>query len=397
VLKNRVMSTKDKEDLMLKLKTEELNIKTEELKHTSNSLLASNDELRLKTEELANTHAELFESNHQLASVNKELAITNKRFADTNRRFAQVIEELSAANKELARVNNELTLANEQIKSRQEITKEFINIAAHELRTPTQSILGYSELLQQILFEEEEKEQVIETNSANIASTAKELDEQKKKALDSIVRNVTRLDRLEKQILDITKIESNTLTLDKERFSLTEKIQDMVADVIANEMRRDDTGYDKKNIKIEFETEAGAERGGEGEEEKNIFIDADKTKVYQVISNLLRNAIKFASKYGVITITTDVIAKQTDADSTVGAEGGGEGQVVVVKIKDNGTGIAANILPKLFTKFATSSSEGIGLGLYVSKKIVEAHGGRIWAENNLDGKGATFAFSLPAL
>ena len=191
----------------------------------------------------------------------------------------------------------------------------------------------------------------------------------------------------------ITKIESNTLTLDKERFNLTEKIQDMVADVIVNEMRRD-TGYDRKNIKIEFETEAGVERGGG---EKNIFIDADKTRVYQVISNLLRNAIKFASKDGVITITSDVIAKQADADGTVGAEGGEEGQVVVVKIKDNGTGIAANILPKLFTKFATSSSEGIGLGLYISKKIVEAHGGRIWAENNPDAKGATFAFSLPAL
>ena len=385
------MSTKDKEDLLLKLKTEELNIKTEELKHASNSLLASNDALALKTEELANTHAELFESNHQLASVNKELAITNKRFADTNRSFAQVIEELSAANKELARVNNELTLANEQIKSKQEITKEFVNIAAHELRTPTQSILGYSELLQ-ILFEEEEKEQVIESNSANIGSTAKELNGQKKEALDSIVRNVTRLDRLEKQILDITKIESNTLTLDKERFNLTEKIRDMVADVIAKEMRRD-TGYDKKNIKIEFETGGGVERGGG---EKNIFIDADKTKVYQVISNLLRNAINFASKGGVITITTDIITKQAHIDDRAG-ENGKEGQVVVVKIKDNGTGIAANILPKLFTKFATSSSEGIGLGLYVSKKIVEAHGGRIWAENNLDGKGATFAFSLPAL
>jgi signal transduction histidine kinase len=389
------MSTKDIEDLMLKLKTEELNIKTEELKHTSNSLLASNDELNLKTEELAKTHAELFESNHQLASVNKELAITNKRFADTNRSFAQVIEELSATNKELARVNNELSLANEQIKSRQEITKEFINTAAHELRTPTQAILGYSELLQQILFEGDGEEKIIASNSANIGSTAKEFEEQKKKALDAIVRNVTRLDSLEKHILDITKIESNTLTLDKERFNLTEKIRDMVADVIANEMRRDDTGYDKKNIKIEFETEAGAERGEE--EEKNIFIDADKTRVYQVISNLLRNAIKFASKDGVITITTDVIAKQAHTDDEVGAESGEEGQVVVVNIKDNGTGIAANILPKLFTKFATTSSEGIGLGLYISKKIVEAHGGRIWAENNLDGKGATFAFSLPAL
>jgi signal transduction histidine kinase len=250
--------------------------------------------------------------------------------------------------------------------------------------------MGYSELLQILIEEDEgEEEQIIGNNNPNISSTAKELDEQKKKALEAIFRNATRLDRLEKQILDITKIESNTLTLGKERFNLTEKIRDTVADVIANEMGRD-TGYDKKNIKIEFETETGAERGGTGE--KDIFIDADKTRVYQVISNLLRNAIKFASKGGTITITADVSTKQAHIDDRAG-----EGQVVVVKIKDNGTGIAANILPKLFTKFATSSSEGIGLGLYVSKKIVEAHGGRIWAENNLDGKGATFAFSLPAL
>jgi signal transduction histidine kinase len=104
---------------------------------------------------------------------------------------------------------------------------------------------------------------------------------------------------------------------------------------------------------------------------------------------LLRNAIKFASKCGVMTITTDVVAKQAPTDDRAK-----EGQVVAVKMKDNGTGIAANILPKLFTKYATSSSEGIGLGLHISKKIVEAHGSRIWAENNLDGKGATFAFSL---
>ncbi len=222
------------------------------------------------------------------------------------------------------------------------------------------------------------------------SSNRKELDNHKKEALEAIDRNANRLQKLANDILDITKIESNTLTLDKERFNLTEKIRDMVADVIANEMRRD-TGYDKKNIKIEFETETGAKR------KKDIFIDADKTRVYQVISNLIRNAIKFASNSGVITITTNVITKQAHTDDRVGAERGGEGQIVIVKIKDNGTGIAANIFPKLFTKFATTSSEGIGLGLYVSKKIVEAHGGNIWAENNLDGKGATFAFSLPAL
>jgi signal transduction histidine kinase len=378
------MSTKDKEDLMLKLKTEELNIKTEELKQTSNSLLASNDALKLKTEELAKTHAELFESNHQLASVNKELSITNKRFADSNRRFAHVVEELSAANKELARVNNELASANELIKSRQEITKEFINIAAHELRTPTQSILGYSELLQ-ILFEETEKDAQIITetkNGSTSSSTAKELDEQKKKALDAIVRNVTRLDRLQKDILDITKIESNALTLNKERFSLTEKIREAIADTITNQIRKD-ASNNNKNIKIKFDSKV------EGRE-NDIFVEADKTRIYQIISNLLKNAIKFVNEGGTITVTADISTKQVEAEE------GGE-KVVVVKIKDTGTGIDANVLPRLFTKFATTSSEGIGLGLYICKNMIEAHGGKIWAENNLDGKGASFAFSLPIL
>ena len=377
------MSTKDKEDP--KLKTEELDLKTEELRLTSNSLLASNDALKLKTEELSKTHAELFDSNHELAAVNKELSITNKRFADTNRRFAQLNEELSAANKELARVNNELALANEQIKSRQEITKEFINIAAHELRTPTQSILGYSELLQ-ILFEEAEKDAqiIIETKSGSTSSsTAKELDDQKKKALDAIVRNVTRLDRLQKDILDITKIESNALTLNKERFSLTEKIREAIADTITNQIRKD-ASNNNKNIKINFDSKVE-------ERENDIFVEADKTRIYQIISNLLKNAIKFVNEGGTITVTADITTKK------VGAEEEGGEKVVVVKIKDTGTGIDANVLPRLFTKFATTSSEGIGLGLYICKNMIEANGGKIWAENNADGKGASFAFSLPIL
>lgn len=382
------MKPKSEEGEMLRLRTEELILKTEELKQTSNSLLASNNALEFKTEKLAKVHADLFESNHQLASVNKELSATNKRFAYTNKRFAQLNEELSATNKELIRVNKKLALINEQIKSKEETTREFINIAAHELRTPTQSILGYSELLQ-ILFEEEEaekEEQIIaETKNSSISSTGKELEDQKKKALEAIVRNVTRLNMLQKDILDITKIESNTLILNKERFSLTEKIREAIADIITNQMRKD-VSYDNKNIKIKFESK-GEER------ENDIFVEADKTRIYQVISNLLKNAIKFVSAGGIITVTTDV--STTKKESEIRGETGLEGEVVLVKIKDTGTGIAANVLPKLFTKFATSSSEGIGLGLYISKNIVEAHGGGIWAENNPDGKGATFSFDIP--
>jgi two-component system, OmpR family, sensor histidine kinase VicK len=202
--------------------------------------------------------------------------------------------------------------------------------------------------------------------------------------LEAIVRNASRLQKLAIDILDITRIESNTLTLDKERFSLAENISDAIEDVTTNQMRKD--AGNGRNIKVKFESKAGEGR------ENDIFIYADKTRVYQVMSNLLKNAIKFVNEGGTITITADISTKKVEAE-----EGERGGEVVVVKVKDTGTGIDANILPRLFTKFATSSSEGIGLGLYICKNMVEAHGGKIWAENNPDGKGATFAFSLPCL
>jgi signal transduction histidine kinase len=340
---------------MLKSNKQELISKTEELRQTNDLLLASNEALKSKTEELDKTNKALSESNHELASVNRELAATNIRFAETNRRFAQVNEELSALIEELA-------LSNEQIKAHDKILTDFINIAAHEFRTPTQSILGYCELLELL----SEEEQGGFNENAN---------DEKKNALESIIRNANRLDKLATNILDVTKIEGNILVLNKQGFNLNEKIRNVISDIVSQMGKN--TGNDK-NIKIAFESKAGA---------KEIYIEADKLKIYQVISNLLNNAVKF-TKDGNITITADVNTNE---------------QEVVVKITDTGTGIATDILPKLFTKFATASSEGVGLGLFISKSIVEAHGGRIWAENNNTGnnlkgqKGATFAFSLPYL
>ena len=340
-------------DRMLKSNKQELISKKEELRRTSDLLLASNEALKSKTEELEKTNKALSESNHELASVNRELAATNIRFAETNGRFAQVNEELSALIEELA-------LSNEQIKAHDKILTDFINIAAHEFRTPTQSILGYSELLE-LLYEGEQ------------GGFNENANDEKKNALESIIRNAYRLDKLATNILDVTKIEGNILVLNKQGFNLNEKIRNVISDIIGKK----NTGKDK-NIKINFESKAGA---------KEIYIEADKLRIYQVISNLLNNAVKF-TKDGNITITADVNTNE---------------QEVVVKITDTGTGIATDILPKLFTKFATASSEGVGLGLFISKSIVEAHGGRIWAENNNTGdnlkgqKGATFAFSLPYL
>ena len=202
---------------VLKLRTEELTLKTEELKQTSTSLLISNNALKSEEEQLARLHAELFDSNHELASVNKQVSETNKKFARTNVRFAQVNEELSEANKELARVNKELALANEQINAHEQETKDFISIAAHEFRTPTQSILGYSELLQN-MFKEEVQKEAIRGEDSNSNSDCRQhvTQNQKDMALDAIVRNAHRLERLAKDILDVTKIEGMRLTLHKE-------------------------------------------------------------------------------------------------------------------------------------------------------------------------------------
>ncbi|MBV9667203.1 MAG: hypothetical protein JO327_03640, partial [Nitrososphaeraceae archaeon] len=262
---------------MLRTKTEELISKTEELKKTSDALLGTNYALKLKTEELNTSNAALYESNLELASANKELAATNIRFEETNKMFAQINEELSVANKELADTINKLALANEQIKERERVQKDFVNVAAHELRTPTQSILGYTELLK-ITYEQEEQERREHGSKKtdNIES---------KKALDAIFRNATRLDKLANDILDVTKIESNILNLNKQRFNLSQKIMNVISDVTTNEMRKD---HHVKNINITFESK----------EPNDIYIEADKTRIYQVISNLLRNAIKFTKEGG---------------------------------------------------------------------------------------------------
>jgi signal transduction histidine kinase len=121
-----------------------------------------------------------------------------------------------------------------------------------------------------------------------------------------------------------------------------------------------------------------------GTDDLTITVLADKQRIIQVVSNLLNNAVKF-TKQGVITIRT---AKKKRLKRS-------EKDEVIVSIRDTGTGIHPQILPKLFTKFVSESPKGTGLGLYICKNIIQAHGGKIWAENNADANGATFMFSLP--
>jgi two-component system, OmpR family, sensor histidine kinase VicK len=226
----------------------------------------------------------------------------------------------------------------EQLKIHDKMQKEFINIAAHELRTPVQPILVLTEVLR---------------------ASAK--DNEEHKLLDSIVKGAKRLQKLSNNILDVTRIESNSLQLTKEQFN----INDIILDVMTDMQRQ--IVNDKVNL---FSYKPKEE----------VFVEGDKERIIQVISNLLNNAIKFTEE-GIISISTEVKDNMK--------------REIFVTIKDTGQGIHSEIEPRLFSKFASKSFQGTGLGLFISKSIVEAHGGKIWGENNSDGKGATFTFSLP--
>jgi signal transduction histidine kinase len=256
----------------------------------------------------------------------------------------------------------QLKEAHEQLKVHDKMQKEFINIAAHELRTPIQPILGLTE--------------VIRSN---------EKDAKQRELLDVTIRNAKRLYQLTEDILDVTRIESKSLSIKEEQFNLNDVITNIINEVIIND---NNLFFEKKErkaittttiiIKLEYHPQ-------------NIFVRADKGRIVQVISNLLNNAIKFTQK-GTISIIVSSDRKEEDDNDN---NNNNNNSHVVISVKDTGQGIHREILPNLFTKFATKSVAGTGLGLFISKGIVEAHGGRIWGENNSDGKGATFSFSLP--
>ena len=233
--------------------------------------------------------------------------------------------------------------------------KEFINIVAHDLRTPLTPIIGLTEYVRD-----------------------KTKDVHHRELLDRVVKDAKKLSYLNEKILDVTKFESKLFKPNKEVFSLNELIVNVIEEL---ERILDDT----KKIKFEyhFDTE--------------YLVDADSRRIGQVISNLIDNSIKSISEQGigrgVISISTS-IEKLTSSVTNSGDKYYPQ-HMVIVSIKDTGIALDNEILPRLFTKFATKSFQGTGLGLYLSKNIIEAHGGKIWAENNKDGIGATISFSLP--
>lgn len=260
---------------------------------------------------------------------------------------------------------------NEELRLRDIAQREFINIAAHELRTPIQPILGLSEI-------------VLKSNK----------DQDLNEYLVIIARNAERLHRLTNNILDVTKIEGKILRLDKELVNL-----DMLISSLVTEYQ---TALERKRIgkvgKYDSNNEDDYNKYSRGlfchilykppSESGPFIIEVDKDRIIQVLSNLLNNALNSSNQRMIrdnIAVLPIEVSMKSDNTS----------EEIVIMVNDKGMGIDKSIIEKMFAKFVTTSDGGTGLGLYVSKSLIEAHGGRIWAYNNTDEQGATFCFTLP--
>jgi signal transduction histidine kinase len=250
-----------------------------------------------------------------------------------------ILQQNKHLEKAIAERTAQLKRANEQLTVNDRLQKEFINVAAHELRTPIQPILAMSEILEHEFGGKREE-------------------------IGLIARNARRLERLTQDILDVSKIESGSLILNKQRIDLDTAISSVLIDY--KDPARAVPGFGAKGEKVEIKYEP-----------KQVIVSADVTRIQQVMSNLLTNALKFTPQ-GEVSVKAEVV--------------GGFAQV---SVKDMGTGVDPEIKPRLFQKFTTKSEKGTGLGLFISKSIIEAHGGRMWAEDNMGQKGTTFYFTLP--
>ncbi len=298
------------------------------------------------------------ESNDEIKDLAFQFDKMRQNIQSTNTNLQELVhqktKDLEKVVEELKEKEIHLIEANKKLQLLDKLKNDFINIAAHELRTPTQAILTFADLLTSY----PDKKEIIET----------------------IQRNARRLKRLIRDILDVTKIESQKLVLRKEIFNVT----DLVYSIIEEYKEQIKKSPLCKNIKFYFLFP----------NEKDLFVYADKERITQVISNLLDNSIKFIEDEGSIYISIKKISRSERIKDNTDLN---EEDRVIISIRDTGTGILEEIYPKLFTKFATKSITGTGLGLYISKSIIEAHGGQIWAENNDKDKGAKFSLSLPLI
>jgi signal transduction histidine kinase len=403
-----------------------------------------------------------FDTPHNIAHILKDagyfvniiaLALSSIQY---NVRLRESNESLIDSNVRLKEREEVIRVQYERLKESEKIKDEFINTAAHELRTPIQPILGLTDIVRtRIIALDGSSNRVIRggNNGAKRAQGVLLL-------LDVIIRNAKRLKQLTDNILDVTKIESHSFKLNKEQFNIEQLIEEIaeeqnitIRDIMitnteikillraCNKEIEDiaDIGTARTvapavNVKSstittskrsEYKTPAykNADTKASGDANavlESFMIEADKTKISQVLSNLLSNAVssiklKAGTEEGRIAITVNRTEKR-NGENIVGVANNNHdlgissdsNPEIIINVTDNGHGITPDVSQNLFTKFVSGSDSGTGLGLYISKNIIEAHGGRIWARNNdaaasADGtvpttsSGATFSFSLPAL
>ena len=227
------------------------------------------------------------------------------------------------------------------------LEKDFINFAAHELRNPVQPIIGFSELLYTKIENKEHR-----------------------RLLEEVILNARRLEKLARIMLDVTRIENNSLIITKETVETGKVVRDII-DSYNRKLEEKNAANKSKNLEQLMIIQNGV---------KDVEATLDKVRITQVICNILDNAVSFSHEGKI-----KVVLKKEKRNGQ---------DFLLIRVKDTGPGIDPEILSKLFTKFASKSDMGTGLGLFISKGIVEAHGGKIWAENN-PNRGATFSFTLP--
>jgi two-component system, OmpR family, sensor histidine kinase VicK len=257
-----------------------------------------------------------------------------------------------------------LSIANIKLEDNEKAMKEFINIAAHELRTPLQPILGLSEMLHSARADPQEHRKLVEI----------------------IVRNAYKLENLAENILDITRIESGHLQLSMKEIDLDKLVESVVSDFqVVTENEFDENEKASKAV-ICLKDEYPDERAVVNSNREHTIVMADANRIVQVVTNLLSNALKFSTQGDRALITVTRGMRVIDGRT-----------MAIVSVSDQGQGINPEIMSRLFQKFISGSEKGTGLGLYISKNIIKAHGGEIWAERNKSGTGTTFVFTLPLL
>jgi signal transduction histidine kinase len=288
-----------------------------------------------------------FDTAHNMAHVLKDVGY-----------FVNIIALIMSSMQYITNLKKTNSIVRENLKKLQENEKlkdDFINIAAHELRTPIQPILGLSDLI-----------------NRNLQDNTSEIDSSElKDDIKVIYRNAKKLQKLTNDILDVSRIDSHILNLNTSRFDFMELVKNTIQDFTTNS--------EKKEEIVSIDCNFCNETKSNEVLDQSILVEGDKARISQVLLNLLNNARKFTEE-GKITITVLMNKNRKE---------------VIVSISDKGKGINSEVMNHLFEKFISRSDSGTGLGLYISKNIIEAHRGKIWASNNSNGIGSTFSFSIP--